>query len=382
MLGLGLFGALVTQTWFQSGTAFAVGDTTPPVGIAWIGRLFDSFSWSGVTLGAPANNQVWLPWAAVDWVTHSLGGSGALAQRIWFSLLVAAVLMAAGALARSLQFSLMASVIVALLYFFNPMTMSEAGANSIYLAAMVLMAALAAVVVSYGLGHIQMWQVAIAFVIAAPLLGYTYNNPPLLLMLAVSTCATPLLVLIRFGKSSAVRSIWSVLIGGALLIGASAYWLIPSLSTLSTAATSSISTLSAWGFTESRSTLTNALWLNTTWAWSPVYFPDAPDFGNFPLDLVMALVPMIAFVGLAIKRSVTDLERRISRLRGIISVMVLTIFFLSTGTRLPGSVLFDPLYNLPFGWLLREPGRFLLIAALGYALLGGLLVQQLETSPS
>jgi hypothetical protein len=201
-------------------------------------------------------------------------------------------------------------------------------------------------------------------------------------MLAVSTCATPLLVLLRFGRASAVRSIWSVLIGGALLIGASAYWLVPSLSTVATAATGGISTLSAWGFTESRSTLANALWLNTTWAWSPVYFPPAPDFANFPLNLVMPLVPMVAFIGLVIKQSVTDLDRRLPQLRGLLSVMVLLVIFLSTGTRLPGSVLFDPLYNLPFGWLLREPGRFLLIAALGYALLGGLLVQQLEKSSS
>ena len=40
LLGLGCFGILVAQTWFQSGTAIAGGDLTPPVGTAWIGRVF------------------------------------------------------------------------------------------------------------------------------------------------------------------------------------------------------------------------------------------------------------------------------------------------------------------------------------------------------
>jgi len=42
---------------------------------------------------------------------------------------------------------------------------------------------------------------------------------------------------------------------------------------------------------------------------------------------------------------------------------------LSTGTNPPGNIIFDPLYGLPYGWLLREPGRFLMVAALGYSLL-------------
>ena len=41
LAGLGLFGLAVAQTWFRSGTVIAGGDLAPPIGTAWIGRIFD-----------------------------------------------------------------------------------------------------------------------------------------------------------------------------------------------------------------------------------------------------------------------------------------------------------------------------------------------------
>lgn len=379
ILGLGLAGALIIQIWFQSGTAIARGDVPPPIGTAWVGRIFSTFGWSGGTLGAPTNNQGLLPWATVSWVTDRLGGSGALAQRIWLSLLVAAILMAAGALTRSLRLSPMAGVVVALLYFFNPMTMSQVGFNDVFLTAMVLVAALAAAVISYGNCQIRLWQLGVVFIVAAPFVGYAYNNPPVVGMLALTTGVTPLLAWTRFGRDAARRSFLGVLIGGTLLVGASAFWLIPSWVALASVASGNLSALSAWGFTESRATLTNGLWLNATWGWSfSEYFPYAAAFGRFPLDLVPPLVPLIAFSGLALRHVSSGFGHGTARLRGLLSLGVLGVIFLSTGTRPPGNLLFDPLYHLPHGWLLREPGRFLIVAALGYALLAGLLVDQLH----
>ena len=45
------------------------------------------------------------------------------------------------------------------------------------------------------------------------------------------------------------------------------------------------------------------------------------------------------------------------------------------GHRLPGALVFDPLYRLPLGWLLREPGRFLMLGGLAYAVLLALATQ-------
>jgi hypothetical protein len=71
---------------------------------------------------------------------------------------------------------------------------------------------------------------------------------------------------------------------------------------------------------------------------------------------------------------VVDVVHEFRRHRGFslalaAATAALAIIFLSTGTNPPGNTLFDRLYGLPFGWLLREPGRFLVVAALAYAVL-------------
>ena len=95
-----------------------------PIGTACIGRMFDTFGWSGSNLGGPAANQVELPCAGLDWLVHVLGGSGALALRVWLTLLIAGIFMAGTSLARSLNMSPMAGVVVGVAFFLNPMTMT------------------------------------------------------------------------------------------------------------------------------------------------------------------------------------------------------------------------------------------------------------------
>jgi hypothetical protein len=376
MVGLGILGLLVTQTWFRAGTVIAGGDISPPIGTAWIGRIFASYGWSGNDLGGPVNGQLRLPWAAVEWTTVHLGGSGALAQRIWISLLVALILVSAGALARSLGFSPSTGAIVSIAYFFSPMTFSEVGqVNDVFLSAMVLIPLLAAAVISYGNVRLRMWQVGLAFVLSAPFVGYAYENPPLVGMMIATTLFAVLISWAKFGRQAAVRATRAAVVGGGLLALASLYWLIPAVGEYKIAATGSLSPLSAWAFTESRATLTNGLWLNNSWAWgNPEYFPYARVFGVFPLDLIPVLVPLMAFGALALRRS--SRSRGDDRLMGLIVISALVLVLLSTGTEEPGRWLFDPLYNLPHGWLLREPGRFLMAAGLGYALLVGVFIDQ------
>ena len=378
LVGLGVFGGLVIQTWFRSGTLIASGDIAPPIGTAWIGRLFATYGWSGNNLGGAQANQGLLPFAVLDSLVHRAGGSGALAQRIWMTLLVAGILVAAGALARSLALTPKAGGVVAVLFFFNPITLSQVGINDVYLAAMVLLAALPAAVISYGRGNLHTWQLAVVFVASAPLLGFAYSNPPLVAMIVLVTAICPLLVRIRFGPPAAGRSLRGLLIGVALAAAASAYWFIPSQAALVNVTTGNLSTLSSWAFTEARSNLANGFWLNTTWGWQfAEYFPYAHFFAQFPLVLVRAGVPFLAFVGLAMPTPQSVRGRAAARLAGALSVGALAVILLSTGTNAPGSLLFDPLYHLPHGWLLREPGRFLIAAALCFALLVGMLIDRL-----
>lgn len=381
LLGVTLAEGLLVQTWFRAGTAIAGGDIGPPLGTAWITRLFAPIAWSGADLGGPNQSEHKLPWAVVVWLTHLAGGSGALAQRIWLTALLAAVPLAAAALARALGLSPLAGIAAALLYAFSPYLVSIGGVSDVYLVATVLLAALPALVVAAGRGTVPTWAAALGLLLAAPLLGYAYANPPLVGMIGGVLVLSPGLAWARYGRRAGIRSTWALLIGGALLVGGSAYWAIPAKTGLAQVATSSLSPLAAWRFTEVRATLANALWLNTSWAWRYTYYvPYAPDFARLPLVLLRPLVPLVAFGALALG----PLHREwpgVTRVTALVALATLGIMTFSTGTRSPGNVLFDPLYSLPYGWLLREPGRFLIAAALGVALLGALLVEHLRSVP-
>jgi hypothetical protein len=378
LVGLGLFGGVVVQTWFRAGTLIASGDIAPPIGTAWIGRIFADYGWSGNNLGGAQANQGMAPFALVDWLVHQAGGSGALAQRIWISLLVAGLMVAAGTFARSVGLTPKAGAVVALLYFFNPITLTQVGMNDVYLTAMLLLAALPATVVSYGRGNLRTWHLALVFVASAPLLGFAYSNPPLVAMIVVVTAVSPLLVRVRFGTSAAGQSLRGAWIGVALAAAASAYWLIPNQAALVNIASGNLSTLSSWAFTEARSNLANGLWLNTAWGWQfAEYFPYAHFFGELPLVLVRAFVPLLALFGLVLPTPADERGRAMERLGATVAIGALVVILLATGTNPPGSLLFDPLYHLPHGWLLREPGRFLIAVGLGFALLVGILIDRL-----
>ena len=376
-----MLGLLIAQTWFRSGAAIAGGDVLPPIGTAWIGRIFNTFGWSGDSLGGPVANQNQLPYAAFVELVHFFGGSGALAQRIGLSLLVCGILLAGAGLARSLSMSPLAGAVAAICFFFNPITLTSVGINDVFLLAMILVAALPAVVIAHGRGAVKLWQLSAVFLIAAPFVGFVYANPPLVGMLVFTLLATPLLVWVLFDRTTAARSLSGLLIAGALAGAASSYWLVPALLAQSSVATGTLSSLSAWTFTESRSTLANGFWLNTSWAWNfREYFPYSYLFRQFPISLVRSLIPLLAFAGLTLRSpdKGPTAQSGFIRLAGLLSIFVLGLILLSNGTQAPGSLLFDFLYRLPYGWLLREPGRFLLVAGLGYALLIGLLVDRVH----
>src|SRR5712691_737143 len=66
---------IALQTWFKPGTSIATGDITPPVGTAWVGRIFEPWSWTGFSLGEPSQLTQDLPWAAMISVVHLVGGN-------------------------------------------------------------------------------------------------------------------------------------------------------------------------------------------------------------------------------------------------------------------------------------------------------------------
>jgi len=358
------------QTWFTPGGAIAGGDLAPPNGVAWLGRLFASWTWSGSDLGRPGSFQVQLPWAVVLWIVHNLGGSSALAQRLWFTILFAGAALGALWLLRLLHASWIAAVVGSLLFLFNPFVLSSIGTNPVWLAALVLVVVEPAIVFSVCSGRWRLRSGAMALVAAVPLVGYAYANPPQLLAVAGAMLAGVVVAVVWHGRPAWRRAFRLVGIGLPLGFLSSLYWVLPSLEQLHFDAVSQLSKVAGWTWTESRSTLASAFWLNTSWAWPyKEYVPYSGNYDTLPLSLLRYALPIIAFLALSFRYDTSTSSTKRFALVASGATGALLVVFLSTGTRLPGSVLFDLLYRLPYGWLLQEPGRFLILAGVGYAVM-------------
>jgi len=358
------------QTWYTPGTAIAGGDLAPPNGTAWIGQLFASWTWSGSDLGRPGSLQVQLPWAAVLWTVHELGGSSTLAQRLWYTLLFAGAALSTLWLLRLLHASWIASAVGSLLFIFNPFVLSNIGTNPVFLAALVLVVLEPAIVLSVCSGRWRRRTGAVAFVATVPLVGYAYENPPLVLAIAAATLASIVVSALWFGRPFRWRALGFLALGIPLGLLASLYWILPSIEQLHFDAVTQISALSSWTWTEGRSTLANAFWLNTSWAWPfKEYVPYNGNYSALPLSLLRYAFPLLAFTSLSFRYGTPAKSIRQLSLVASGATGSLLVIFLSTGTRLPGSLLFDRFYQLPYGWLLQGPGRFLILAGVGYAVM-------------
>lgn len=363
------------QTWYTPGTAIAGGDLAPPNGTAWLGQLFSPWVWSGSDLGRPGSLETQLPWAAVLWLVHSAGGSSILAQRLWYTVLFAGAALGGLWLLRLLRVSWVAATVGSLLYLFNPFILSEVGTNAVFLAAVVLVVVVPAIVISVCSGRWRSRTGAAALVATVPLIGYAYQNPPLVLAVVAAGVVSTVVSVIWLGPPARRRAVKLLAVGVPLVAIASLYWVVPSLEQLHFDAVQQFNTLSSWGWTETRSTLANAFWLNTSWAWPfKEYVPYSPYYAAFPLSLLRYALPIVGFAALEFRyeRSAGSL-RRLTLVASGASASLLVIL-LSTGTRLPGSLLFDPLYHLPYGWLLQGPGRFLMLAGVGYAVMAAVTV--------
>ncbi len=379
-VGASVVGTLVAgaaQTWFVSGTSLAGGDLTPPVGTAWIARLFEPWIWSGSNLGGPNTTTDQLPWGVVDLVVHALGGSGSLAQRCWLTGLFVGGALAGYWLLRVLRFSVLGSSVGALLWVFNPYVLTTVGANDVYLAALVLVPIWPVVVLRAVEGRWGRRRVFVAFALTAPLAGFVYQNPPLVGLAAIGAVVAATFPAFGSGGRRALRTGVATVMGGLFVVAvASAYWLVPNIEALHQTS-SALSTVGSWAWTEHRASIANGFWLNTAWGWAypHTYFPYATLYSRFPLDLVRFVLPALAFGSLAV---LPGTDRRRLRIAGCAALAALLVILFGTGTNLPGSILFDPVYHLPLGWLFREPGRFLMAAALCYATLFAAAISALE----
>lgn len=382
----GLVGAvtfLAVQTWFTWGESIAGGDMAPPEGTAWVSRLFVPWSWNGSNLGAPNANASQLPWAVTLEMVHLLGGPAWLAQRLWITALFVGAGLACFALLRVVGLGSVGAGVGALVYVFNPYVTSSVGDNDVFLAAMVLLAACPAIVLAGARGRISRRKGILLLAACAPMMGFVYGNPPLAAMVALVSATAAVAAGWLWGRASGFDAAKVLVGGGAVMAVLSAYWIVPSLLQISAVATGRLSSLGGWAWTEGRATLANGLWLDTTWGWKfPSYYPYAPAYSHLPLSAIKYLLPLLAFgaIPVVLRHPAQQRQGALGRLAMVGAGGSLFLIVLGTGTNAPGSMLFDPLYHLPYGWLLREPGRFLMAASLGYAVLVGVVAERVAAA--
>jgi hypothetical protein len=368
-------GAIVAiQIWFAPGTAVAGGDVTFPNGLAWLGRVFSPWAFSGANLGGPNLLRSHLPWGLLAGVVQSVGGSAELAQRIWYTLLFTGAGVAAVALLRTLGMRPLAAACGAYVYLFNGYVLGWVGVNSTHLAALAILPGILACVLAASKGTVRVSIGVILLAASAPIVGVASDNPPLVLVILLPVLLCPLLAGWLWGRAAAKRGLRVLAVGLPILTLASLYWVVPEALAYSSLGNPNFTPTTSWGFTEIRATLGNALWLNNAWAWGhPEYVPYATDYLVQPLALAKYLLPALAFAPLTfLKRDpgwISGVRVDLLRVSVAFAAVALVFVFLSTGTLPPGSLVFNLLYSLPGGVLLREPGRFLMLAALAYSVL-------------
>lgn len=373
--GVGAAAFALAQTWFGAGGALANGDVVPPAAGPWLDRVLAPTSWSGSNLGGPATGALALPWAGAVALVHALGGSAALAQRGFYGLLLAAAALGVVVLLRVLGCGPGPAVLAASGYVLSPFVTSEVGINPVFLDALALLPWLVVLPLSVARGLLRLPAAVSSLVVMAPFLGYAAENPPLVLLLAGAPAMVALVELFRVNQRARRRLLVFATVGGLTLAAASAYWAVPLLVEVHTGLNPLYSHSELWTWTEARARPANAFWLDTAWGWDfPSYYPFAPAYRLEPLALLRYLLPLAAFAALLLPRPGPHDEVARHRLRsvGAVALACLALLLLSLGTNFPGSLLFGPLYHLPYGWLLQEPGRFLMAADLGYACLLGL----------
>jgi len=378
LLVVGVLGALAAQSWFGSGEV-GIGDALPKMGSAWVSQLALAFSPGarGAEAALPAVLQ--LPIGATGILLHALGGSAALDQRLWLTVLFAAVGMAMTGLLLVLGVGAAAAVVGGTAYAFSPYVVAMSGLSVAYLSAMILLPAIVAWVLVEGRSDRFSMSRLVWFVPGAMLLGQAAASPPLLLVCLAATVGGVMVVGWFHGRRRLLTALRRTGIGAGVLAVVSAYWAVPLGLELASTSMVSAAAHRHWQGVETRATLANGFWLNTAWDWGDrVLYPYAGDFHHFPLVLWRYAVPIVAFTALGViglgERTLDDQRRlRVVVIAGVVALAAVT---LSTGHQGPGAALFGLLTALPYGWLLEDPSRFLFVAGAAYSVMASVVVDQ------
>ena len=276
-----------------------------------------------------------------------------------------------------------AALVGGLAYVFSPYVVAGAAPNPVFLAALAVLPTLPAIVLAAAKGRIRLRLAAVLFALTAPMLGYVFMNPPLLGMVLLAGLCTPLIAAGLWGGAAGRRGLVALVAGMALLTACSAFWLVPAVLLVLSGVSNELAALSSWTWMESRATLWKcSLAQQFLGLGISGNIPFAGIYDTYPLALLKFGPAALAFAALAFRHGVESSQRVREHLRiaVVAAAVALVLIFISTGTKPPGNVIFDRLYRLPLGWLLREPGRFLMLADLCYAALIAVTVERVANN--
>ncbi len=356
-----LLGAVVPQTWFRAGTFIAAGDTFPMLqGLRGVTRLWGTeFVGTGST--GFASSQL-LERGLVD-VVDRLGGSPELAQRLWFTLVLAVCAASVAWLAMAFTRRPAAVFAAGAVAVLNPFVLVSVP-NLQPIIAVACMALLVGFVVRLARGeHVP----ALLGVGLATWSAELARTPPLLALVA-TVAAFSIVLLVFLGEWRA-----TVRVAGSMLAGAM-FWAVPVAIHHLTGSPGihpvpdPSSTSNVWSTAHGGPS--NVLTLVASWAWG-----DAQQVGTgvarlarFPWSLMRWALPAAAVVGV-----IVAWRRLVSK---VLAAAIPVLVILASGSNPPFLPVYEFFHDIVPGYeMFRQPmSKFgvLLVLCLAVAVAVGL----------
>ncbi len=350
-----VLGALLPQTWFRAGAFLAAGDTFPQLeGLRGVTRLWGTeFTGTGST-GFPAAQL--LERGLLDGVT-GLGGSPELAQRLWFTVVMAVCAASVAWMAMAFTRRSVAVFAAGAVAVLNPFLIITIP-NLQPVIALACMALLVGIAVRLANGEHVAALVGVALSAWAAELART---PPLLAHLA-TVAAIAMVALVFVGEWRSV-----VRVGGAMLAGA-AFWLVPLLLHHFTGSPGihpvpdAASTANEWATVHGGPS--NVLTLVASWGWGDAQLvgEDVARLARFPWSLMRWALPVAALVSV-----VTAWDRRVSK---VLAVAIPVLVVLGAGSNPPFLPVYEFFRDIVPGYeMFRQPmSKFGVMIVVGLAL--------------